>query len=134
MSGSKRTEQLCRQHIEHFPPLMSKTQKFPDSGGGAPSLGLKKSSGSRSAEQLELPTKKIGEKSAGFPETTTPWTGLLGFDGAFIIDGERGGSALVAALEKNKKKNGTPGRHLPVQETQVDSLDDQLENSAPDME
>ena len=32
------------------------------------------------------------------------------------------------------KKNGTPGRHLPVQETQVDSLDDQLENSAPDVE
>ena len=132
MSGSKRTEQLCRQHIEHPPPLLSKTQKFPDSGGGAPSLGLKKSSGSRSVEQFELPTKKNGEKSAGLPETTTPWTGLLGFDGAFIIDGERGGSPLVAALEKTK--NGTPGRHLPVQETQVDSLDDQLENSAPDME
>ncbi len=83
---------------------MSKTQKFPDSGGGAPSPGLKKSSGSRSAEQLELPTKKHWEKSAGLPETTTPWTGLLGFDGALIIDGERGGSALVAALEKKQKK------------------------------
>ena len=84
---------------------MSKTQKFPDSGGGAPSPGLKKSSGSRSAEQLELPTKKKnGEKSAGFPETTTPWTGLLGFDGALII-GEGGGSALVAALELTNKRH-----------------------------
>ena len=78
MSGSMRTEQLCRQHIEHPPPLMSKTQKFPDSGGGAPSPGLKKSSGSRSAEQLELPTKKKRGKVCGPSRNHYAVDGLTG--------------------------------------------------------
>ena len=111
MSGSKRTEQVCRQDIEHIVRvLMSRTKKFSDSGGGAPSPGLKKSSGPRSAEQREDPTNTTGEDvdRAVLPETTTPWTGLLGFDGALIIDGERGGSALGAALAGPRDSSGQP--------------------------
>ena len=44
---------------------------------------------------------------------------------------------MVAALEKTALQDtqlDTQGVDLPVQETQVGSLDDQSENSAPDME
>ena len=133
MSGSKRTEQLCRQHIEHPPPLMSKTQKFPDSGGGAPSPGLKKSSGSRSAEQLELPTKKkTGKSLRAFQKPLR--RGRAYWDLTEPLSLMENEEEVHWLPRLNTNKNGTPGRHLPVQETQVDSLDDQLENSAPDVE
>ena len=121
MSGSKRTEQVCRQDIVHIVRvLMSKTQTFPDSGGGAPSPGLKKSSGSRSSEQLALPTKRAVTSMPAFQKPLRRGRAYWDL------------TEPLSLMENEEEVHWAP--RLPVQETQADSLDDQLETSAPDME